>query len=667
MPHLHQCSRGLALHLLFYFFCLLHAAEPISVALPAVYVKANASKAATRGLKEGGPCQVLYLDSQETVFLPSGQSLNLQAFDAILTNAHDIVPWTTNTGMVHYMDASKYPHQPGRDLYESKKFLRSVSILVPRQPQSEDVHRWAQEAFAVMPQDTYIDDGTPESRRPAFEGYAFSVLLSLDAQIPPQQILEAVAYSAVPMLVFTIKHFINYTVYFPYMVGKFRAENFSPEYAKRFIETVHKDAIYVMQNSLMLVQDFFYFRYSLPFGDRVKLLASRICEDAAVPAPLRTDIFVAIYSAKVNLARRRALRETWLTFLSQAISNPGPDGAAGESIYVAYRFFVNALGAGDPSDPASSVIDDPLRSESEVFSDLVFLEALEEYPIGNMGRLALRWIANHTAAPYILKIDDDMYVRPLPIFRHLMRQQRAMLYWGFFERSGLVVRDPESAHFLTDDLFGHDGVFPPYARGAALAMSLDLVRLITHYDRMGKLRRLKVEDASYGYFLWQILMSGITSVTLADREEASFALDPKCCTEKTHPNNCWSPLGPLTWVVHHVGPKAVRCMWRTDLEAGYYRPVQPPPPDGRQCLSAFALTMLAPGDDSTVGIDAAPHPCQLQVAAAPQPEPQVYEPKRSEALPSLCGCVHTPPPHPDRPIPGPMREGPSGPTLYGNE
>lgn len=525
-------------------FTLLLALAPAAV--PKVYFKENVTISSPVGLKGGGGCQVLFLDATEDAFLPNGQPLELHRFDAILTDAHDLVPWASVAPPLHFIDKSNYPHQPTRILFEQKQGHRTLSILIPRQPQGPEVAAWSAEAFAAMPNDVYFDDGTPESRRPAFEKYAFSVLLSIDSRVPSPALLECVAYAAVPMLVWTVPHFINYTVYFPYAVGKFRGDMFSPTYAQGFLQAAHKDAIYVMQNSLMLVQDFFHYRYSLPFHERLQLHAGRLCEDAALPQALRTDVFIAIYSAKPNFARRQAARDTWLTLVMNPVSAAQAFGGQFEAIVTSYRFFINALGAGDPSDAASSGFDDMLRAEAEVLGDLVFLEAIEEYPIGNQGRLAFHWIANHTTAPYILKLDDDMYVRPLPLFRMLLRQQRSMLYWGFFERSGLVVRDAEQAHFLPDDLFGHDGVFPPYARGAALALSLDLVRLIVHFDRRGLLRRLKVEDASYGYFLWQLVMIGATSVTLADRDEAHFSLDPKCCTEKSHPNNCWSPLGDTT-------------------------------------------------------------------------------------------------------------------------
>lgn len=638
-------------------------ASAASVAVPNIFVKANASLAKKGGISGGAGCQVLYLDSREDTVLPNGQMLDLRNFEAILTDAPDIIPWAESRPPFHWMDQKEYPYQPGRVLYQQKMGLRTFSFLVPTGSTDPLMLEWIREAQALFPNDVYYDDGLPGSRRPAFEKYAFSVLLSLEAGIPPVQVLESVAYSCVPFLVFDMPHFINYTIYFPYMVGKLRSETFAPQQLQTYMQNVHPDATFVMQNSLMLVQDFFYFRYAVPFRDRLLHFALRLCENAALPQPLRTDVFIAIYSAKGNFAQRRAARETWLMLLDGGVPNVHANGAPADPITTSHKFFINAVGAGDPGDPASSPLDDLIRAEAEAFGDLVFLDAVEEYPIGEMGRMALHWLANHTKASFVLKIDDDMYIRPYPLLRHLVKQQKATMYWGFFERSGEAVRDTSSAHFLTDDLFGHDGVFPPYARGAALALSLDLIRLIVHFDRLGSMRRLKVEDASYGYFLWQLVVMGVTSVTYADRYEAHFALDPKCCTEKTHPNNCWSPLGDATWIVHHVGPINVRCMFQTDMETGYYLPRLVQPTNERQCMATAAFSFL----DETVGIPggASPDPCSQYVAASPHPDfAAAYDPGRHVPLPSLCNCVHTPPPHPGQPLPGgPLYEGANGPRL----
>ena len=69
-----------------------------------------------------------------------------------------------------------------------------------------------------------------------------------------------------------------------------------------------------------------------------------------------------------------------------------------------------------------------------------------------------------------------------------------------------------------------------------MAISIDLVELIVEFDARRGLRPRQVEDASYGFFFWQLAVQRhLTALTLVDRDEDLFAVDPKCCNEETHP------------------------------------------------------------------------------------------------------------------------------------
>merc|ERR1740123_813090 len=101
---------------------------------------------------------------------------------------------------------------------------------------------------------------------------------------------------------------------------------------------------------------------------------------------------------------------------------------------------------------------------------------------------------------------------------------------------------------------------------------MDLVRQIVEEDSRMPFKRIVVEDVSYGYYLWQMVFEReLTSVTFLDNDEEHFAMDAKCCTEASHPNNCWLPLSAVTWIVHHVSPKTIQCMFSKDVAAGLYR------------------------------------------------------------------------------------------------
>eukprot|EP00928_Gymnodinium_smaydae_P036701 TRINITY_DN25613_c0_g2_i2.p1 TRINITY_DN25613_c0_g2~~TRINITY_DN25613_c0_g2_i2.p1 ORF type:complete len:389 (+),score=81.28 TRINITY_DN25613_c0_g2_i2:129-1295(+) len=386
-------------------------------------------------------------------------------------------------------------------------------------------------------------------------------------------------------------------------------------------------------------------RYRHPFQPRLWRHAEAACKALTKPEPALA--FVAIYSALKNFGRRMALRETWLPLL------------AAERPRVTYKFFL-----ADTSLQDSSEVDRLARRERDMFDDMIFLAGTtDEYPIGRKGLAALKWAAHHTEALFWFKMDDDIYMRPRPIFDRLRRMQRAEAYWGAFDYSGLVVRDQTHPHYTPREVWAED-VYPPYARGAALAMSMELVRSIVDQDEKEPFKKIVVEDVSYGYYVWQLVIDrDLASVSLIDGDEKRFAMDPKCCTEESHPNNCWLPLSLGTWLAHHVTPETVRCMFAKDGAAGFYAaselrldPSMAPGGDGAERWQAQELLVQEMSKlDATL---AGRSPRSLHWTHAPTAD-------WAGNLADLCGCVYTPPPHPGRPLQkGGLTETAAGPKLY---
>ena len=118
------------------------------------------------------------------------------------------------------------------------------------------------------------------------------------------------------------------------------------------------------------------------------------------------------------------------------------------------RFFL----AGTEVDDRSEV-DSLLRRERDVFDDMVFLTGTtDEYPIGRKGLAAVLWAAHNTEAQFWLKFDDDLYVRPHLLLNRLASLQRAELYWGAFDYSGMVVRDLSDPHYTPYDVWPESGL-----------------------------------------------------------------------------------------------------------------------------------------------------------------------------------------------------------------
>lgn len=156
---------------------------------------------------------------------------------------------------------------------------------------------------------------------------------------------------------------------------------------------------------------------------------------------------------------------------------------------------------------------------------------------------------------------------------------------------------------------------------------------------------LQVEDVSYGFYLWQLIYDrAVTSITLYDRDELHFAMDAKCCTEESHPNNCWLPLTSETWIAHHVSPSVIRCMFAKDMASELYLPTK----TEIRHLQGLLLEMSA-------------HDQSVQSAVG-----NIQGGKPGQGMPAdLCGCVVTPPPHPGKPVQrGVLNELSTGPRLH---
>mmetsp|Transcript_89162 Transcript_89162/g.277182 ORF Transcript_89162/g.277182 Transcript_89162/m.277182 type:complete len:615 (-) Transcript_89162:56-1900(-) len=580
----------------------------------------------------GRACRVLHAPAGSGRLLLTVEQV--APFDVVITDDRTVVPWTGTAGKFYFLEERHYPlRELGRQLAEDKERLpldlrrQGMSIFLPPTMDSEDIAQVIQDGSVLMPANLFADDGTFESRQRAFANFTFTALLNEEGGTPPQTLVDCVAHGTVPIFVGK-HHMMNYTRFFPYGVVKFAS--FAVEFAIQFMIKAPADAFYVYMNSVKMVQEFFHMRYRAPFGRRLRRHADMACH--ALSAPVPTLAVVTIYSARANFGRRMALRETWLPLLRQ------------EAPRVVYKFLMADTALGEDAE-----LDRLLRQERDAFDDIVFLaKTTDEYPIGKKGLAALLWVAHNSDAQFWLKLDDDLYLRPRPVLDRLQHLQRAEAYWGAFDYSGRVVRDARDPHFTAYETWAEE-VFPPYARGAALAMSMDLVREIAREEERDPFRKIIVEDVSYGFYLWQLAFERDgTSVTLLDTDEPHFAMDAKCCTEATHPNNCWLPLTAETWIVHHVSPQTLRCMFAKDVAAGLYRPG---PPAGRLGLEGLLRGMAA--HDSAV--PPAHEGARLGVPdAAPWRGP----------LPDLCGCVVTPPAHPGRPLQrGGLQELSTGPRL----
>ncbi|XP_062962473.1 beta-1,3-galactosyltransferase 6 [Cynocephalus volans] len=201
----------------------------------------------------------------------------------------------------------------------------------------------------------------------------------------------------------------------------------------------------------------------------------------SAPAPRPAAFLTVLVASAPRAAERRSVvRSTWLS----RRGGPGDVWA---------RFAVGTGGLGPEQRRA-------LEREQARHGDLLLLPALRDaYENLTAKVLAmLAWLDEHVAFEFVLKADDDSFVRLDALLAELRARdpaRRRRLYWGFFSGRGRVKpggRWREAAWQLCD-------YYLPYALGGGYVLSADLVR----YLRLSRdyLRAWHSEDVSLGAWL----------------------------------------------------------------------------------------------------------------------------------------------------------------------
>ena len=182
---------------------------------------------------------------------------------------------------------------------------------------------------------------------------------------------------------------------------------------------------------------------------------------------------------EIGNERRQVIRETWKRGFEAA------DSA------VTIRFVLGTAGLEE-----SQVFS--LESEHANYSDLLLLPSLKD-GYRNLTLKVLNilvWADNHLHLSYLLKCDDDTYIRVGAIVSELKRRNsRQSLYWGYFSgRAKPLTRGKwrENKWFLCDN-------FLPFAMGGGYIISSDLVHRIAR--SAGGLQLYSNEDTSVGVWL----------------------------------------------------------------------------------------------------------------------------------------------------------------------
>nr|CAG4637216.1 EOG090X0A8N [Ceriodaphnia reticulata]SVE73090.1 EOG090X0A8N [Ceriodaphnia reticulata] len=186
-------------------------------------------------------------------------------------------------------------------------------------------------------------------------------------------------------------------------------------------------------------------------------------------------LIVLIMSDPTKAATRRVIRETWLSVHNNKV-----------------RHFFVVGSKGLTEEVRQGVI-----NENSVHHDLLILDSISESYTSLTGKVltGIQWLHSNYEFNFLLKCDDDSFVRISPLLEELQKQPQKLLYWGFFKGGSTVFQKgkwKENGWFLCD-------TYLPYALGGGYILSSDLVEFLAKCAPL--LQHYKSEDVSVGVWL----------------------------------------------------------------------------------------------------------------------------------------------------------------------
>ena len=259
--------------------------------------------------------------------------------------------------------------------------------------------------------------------------------------------------------------------------------------------------------------------------------------------PIRR-VLVAIVSRQESREMRLAIRSTWLGALCEQASG---------LVEVTIKFFVGVSNSTDPLSLSRGVL------EEEV--DLVQLGVVDIYAnLSAKMQAVFAWAQETGNFTHILRLDDDVYIRPALLVARLQQAPLTGYWWGSFTHTAVPVRDTAfPKDFIPRDLFPFDAFYPLFARGFAYILSMDLVRAMLLKSPTLD-HSIPFDDAALGVHVLQLVVEDDWKVFIHDADEEEIVMNSICIQDPFSS----SILPPTSAVIHHVSPEQIHCMHDQD-------------------------------------------------------------------------------------------------------
>ncbi|KAJ8766232.1 hypothetical protein K2173_022291 [Erythroxylum novogranatense] len=237
----------------------------------------------------------------------------------------------------------------------------------------------------------------------------------------------------------------------------------------------------------------------------------------------RITMLVGVFSTGNNFERRMALRRSWMQY------------EAVRSGDVAVRFFIGLH--------KNRQVNFELWKEAQAYGDIQFMPFVDYYSLISLKTIAICIMGTKILpAKYVMKTDDDAFVRIDEVLTSLKAKPPDGLLYGFISFESSPHRDKDSKWYINSEEWPHDS-YPPWAHGPGYIISQDIAKYIVQGHHERELKLFKLEDVAMGIWIQQFKNSG---------KEVHYINDERFFNAGCEKNYI---------LAHYQSPRLVLCLW----------------------------------------------------------------------------------------------------------
>lgn len=261
----------------------------------------------------------------------------------------------------------------------------------------------------------------------------------------------------------------------------------------------------------------------LPVSEDLDLVVDVEHLKAPLISKKRLVLLIGVFSSCNNFNRRMALRRSWMQY------------NAVRSGEVAVRFFTGLH--------KNSQVNFQLWRESQAYGDMQLMPFVDYYSLISLKTIAICTMGTKILpAKYIMKTDDDAFVRIDEVLSSLKQKVSDGLLYGLISFESKPQRDRDNKWFISAEEWPHES-YPPWAHGPGYIISRDIAKFIVQAHQKRDLKLFKLEDVSMGIWIKKFKEHG---------HKVQYISDVRFYNAGCEPNYI---------LAHYQNPRMVLCLW----------------------------------------------------------------------------------------------------------